>query len=270
MLAGFLLSTLCAACGLAYAFWANRRWPTPVPATGERVETTPRPDSGLPPLWLALAPIVLPVVLISLRTAADIVTFPPDLARIVAIVGHPNVALALAAVVALVTVATRPGQSRQTLRGTVQTALADAGVIILVTAAGGVFGGILQETGIGERIQGLAREYRIGLLPLAFIVTALIRGAQGSATVAMVTAVGILGSFATPETLGCHPVYLALTIGCASKLLLWMNDSGFWVMCKTSGLAERETLRSISVMFTIMGTAGFLIVLVAAHLFPLV
>jgi GntP family gluconate:H+ symporter len=143
-------------------------------------------------------------------------------------------------------------------------------MIILITASGGVFGGILQETGIGERIQGMAREYRIGVLPLAFVVTALIRTAQGSATVAMVTSVGILGAFASPETLGFHPVYLALTIGCASKLIPWMNDSGFWVVSKTSGLSERETLRTMSVMFTIMGLAGFLVLLVAARWFPLV
>jgi GntP family gluconate:H+ symporter len=143
-------------------------------------------------------------------------------------------------------------------------------MIILITAAGGVFGGVLQETGVGERIQGLAREYRIGVLPLAFLVTALIRTAQGSATVAMVTSVGIVASFASPETLGCHPVYLALTIGCASKLVPWMNDSGFWVVSKTAGLTERETLRTMSVMFSLMGVVGFVAVLITASVFPMV
>jgi GntP family gluconate:H+ symporter len=81
---------------------------------------------------------------------------------------------------------------------------------------------------------------------------------------------GVVGAFATPETLGCHPVYLALTIGCASKLVPWMNDSGFWVVSKTSGLTERETLRTMSVMFSLMGTVGFLAVMVAAKFFPFV
>ncbi len=156
------------------------------------------------------------------------------------------------------------------IKNTVQSGLMDAGMIILITAAGGVFGGILQETGIGERIQGLATEYKIGVLPLAFVVTALIRTAQGSATVAMVTSVGILSTFAAPETLGFHPVYLALIIGCASKITPWMNDSGFWVVCKTSGLTERETLRSMSVMFTLMGVVGSVLVVIAAKLFPLI
>ena len=74
-------------------------------------------------------------------------------------------------------------------------ALADAGTIILVTAAGGIFGGVLQETGVGLRIRDLAEVYRIGVLPLAFFVTALVRVAQGSATVAMITAAPIAKAF---------------------------------------------------------------------------
>lgn len=270
MIGGFILSTLAACAGLAYAFWANRRWPTAVPGTVSNVPLQERPESELPPLWLALTPIVLPVLLIASGTIAGMVKFSPEVARALNTLGHPNIALGIAAAIALATVATRPGADKQSTRTAVQSALADAGMIILITAAGGVFGGVLQETGVGERIQGLAQEYRIAVLPLAFLVTALIRGAQGSATVAMVTAVGILSGFASAETLGFNPLYLALTIGCGSKPLLWMNDSGFWVMCKMSGMTERETLRSVSVMFTIMGVTGFLIVLVAAKLFPLI
>lgn len=275
MLAGLLLSTFTASGGLLYAWWANTRWPTPLrDVSGDAATATPaaaeRPESALPPFWLAVTPIVLPVVLISARTVGEMTPLPAALAGPVQTLGHPNLALALAAAVALLMVITRPGADRLHLRQTVQAALADAGTIILITAAGGVFGGVLQETGIGERIQGLAREYQLGVLPLAFLVTALIRTAQGSATVAMVTSVGILSGLSAPQSLGFHPVYLALTIGCASKLVPWMNDSGFWVLSRTAGLSERETLRTMSVMFSIMGVLGFLIVMLAATLFPLV
>lgn len=273
MVAGLILSAFTACFGLAYAWWANRRWPIDARSGSDDATLAPqvvRPDSELPPFWLAMAPIVLPVILISGSTVADIVTVSPELNRWIDALGHPNIALAIAAGIALITVATRPNSDPKVVKSTVQAALADAGMIILVTAAGGVFGGVLQETGVGERIQGLAREYRIGVLPLAFMVTALIRTAQGSATVAMVTSVGILGAFASAGTLGFHPVYLALTIGCASKITPWMNDSGFWVVCKTSGLTERETLRTMSVMFTLMGVVGSLLVMLAAKLFPLV
>lgn len=271
MVAGMILSALAACFGLAYAAWANRRWPTEVraPSDGTIPTLTPRAEETLPPLWLALLPIILPVVLISGSTIADVVTLSPETNRLVDALGHPNIALALAAAIGLGTVA-RYRAPDQPLRGVIQSALSDAGMIILITAAGGVFGGILQETGVGERIQTLSREYRIGILPLAFLVTALIRSAQGSATVAMVTSVGIVGAFADPATLGFHPVYLALVIGCASKLVPWMNDSGFWVLSKSAGLTERETLRTMSVMFSIMGVVGSLLVMLAAKLFPLV
>jgi gluconate:H+ symporter, GntP family len=75
---------------------------------------------------------------------------------------------------------------------------------------------------------------------------------------------------AAPETLGFHPVYLALAIGCGSKPFAWMNDSGFWVVCKMSGMTEGETLRNFSVLLTIMAVVGLVLVMIAAKLFPMV
>jgi GntP family gluconate:H+ symporter len=151
-----------------------------------------------------------------------------------------------------------------------QNALSSGGLIILITSAGGAFGGILQQTGIGFRIQELAASYHIAVLPLAFLVTAIVRTAQGSATVAMITAVGILGGLAGGGQLGFHPVYLALVIGCGSKLIPWMNDSGFWVICKMSGMTEGETLKTCSTMMTLMGIVGLFVIMILARLFPLV
>lgn len=271
MIGGMIVSAFAACFGLAYAWWLDARFPAPLRAVSEAPVGAPpateRPESELPPLWLALTPIILPVLLIAGATTSGVAVTG---GRVVATLGHPNIALALAAAISLATLAWSRRGDGAVLRSAVQSAVADAGCIILITSAGGVFGGILQETGIGERIRALAVEHRIAVLPLAFLVTALIRTAQGSATVAMVTAVGILQGFASPDLLGFHPLYLALTIGCASKLVPWMNDSGFWVVCKTSGLTERETLRGMSVMFTFMGIMGFVFVLIAAKLFPLV
>ncbi|MDO8542654.1 MAG: SLC13 family permease [Opitutaceae bacterium] len=279
IIGGLIVSTFCASCGLGYAWWANRRWPlelrelagdVPPATTGAgETETPAMVGDNLPPLWLALLPIALPVVLISGATIMDVAALPAAFRPVVATLGHANVALALGAAIALITVATRKSPTAD-VRTTIQSALLDAGVIILITGAGGVFGGVLQETGVGERVQGLAHAYRIGVLPLAFLVTALMRTAQGSATVAMVTAVGIVGAFASPATLGFHPVYLALVIGCGSKLIPWMNDSGFWVMSKMSGMTERETLRTVTVMVSMMGVVGFLVIMFAAAFFPLV
>jgi GntP family gluconate:H+ symporter len=269
---GLALGAITTAAGLLYAWWANLRWPTALPATeaGREAASLPRPVESLPPLGLALLPIVLPVALIGGLTISQAVAKGTPFARVMAQIGQPNVALAVAAAVALGTLIWTLRGNRKAAKDQVQTALADAGTIILVTAAGGIFGGVLQETGVGLRIRDLAEVYRIGVLPLAFFVTALVRVAQGSATVAMVTSVGILSGVVAAGDLGFHPLYVALAIGCGSKLVPWMNDSGFWVVGRMSGFSEVQTLRSFSVMLAIMGCVGFVVILVAARLFPLV
>lgn len=271
MIGGILLGVATTSVGLGYAWWANRRWSVPVPSThADGSGPSIRPIDQLPPLWSAVLPIALPVVLISGQTIADTLARGTPVARLFNEIGQPTIALTIAAAISLASLLWQHRGDRTKVRSEVQAALSDAGTIILVTAAGGIFGGILQETGVGARIRDLALEYRIAVLPLAFFVTALVRIGQGSATVAMVTSVGILSGFAADGSLGFHPVYLALMIGCGSKLIPWMNDSGFWVVCKMSGFKEADTLRSFSVLLTVMGLAGFVFVMLAAWLFPLV
>ena len=272
MIGGILLGIATTAVGLTYAWWANLRWPRGVPpiAGESSAETSRRADHELPPLWLALMPIVVPVLLIAGNTSLPAEFAKTGLGEFLRQAGHPNIALTVAAVIALATMAWKRQADYGATRSQIQAALSDAGTIILVTAAGGIFGGVLQETGVGPRIQGLAEAYRLSVIPLAFFVTALVRIAQGSATVAMVTSVGILSGFGDATTLGFNPLYLALVIGCGSKLIPWMNDSGFWVVCKMSGLKETDTLRGFSVMLALMGLSGFVFVMIAAALFPLV
>ena len=107
------------------------------------------------------------------------------------------------------------------------------------------------------------------MLLLAFVLTALVRFAQGSATVAMITAVGIVAPIVFDAELGFHSGYLALAIGCGSKPLPWMNDSGFWIILKMSGINETETLKTFSVMLSLMGIVGFAVVWLASILIPM-
>ena len=178
------------------------------------------------------------------------------------------VALAIAAAFAMTLLAQQKRGGSRDVMESIPGALKDAGVIILITSAGGAFGGILQQTGIGPRLQEVTGGMTIALLPLAWFITTVVRVAQGSATVAMITAVGIVGGVATPETLGFSPVYLAVAIGCGSKMLPWFNDSGFWVVCKMSGFTERETLKSFTPLLSIMGFTGLLATMVLAKLWP--
>ena len=106
------------------------------------------------------------------------------------------------------------------------------------------------------------------LLPLAFVDTAAIRTLQGSATVAMVTAAGVLQGFAEPEALAFHPVYLAMAIGAGSKPVSWMTDSAFWVITRMSGMTEAEGLRTIAPMSTGMGLSALAFTILFAVLYP--
>lgn len=284
MLGGLFVGFFSCGSGYLYAVWANRRWPVHIRDSSrislEELEAVAsRPDSELPPLWISLIPIMLPVILIAGNTILSS-TYgnvengnPTDLqASLMAFfqkLGNPNIALVISAVIALVMLALQKDSNRERFKETVQSALSGAGIIILITSVGGAFGGVLQQTGIGNRIQELATTYHLAVLPLAFIVTALVRSAQGSGTVAMITSVGILANMATSEQLGFHPLYIALAIGCGSKPFPWMNDSGFWVVCKLSGFTEGETLKKVSMMISIMGVAGLIVTIVMAKIFPL-
>jgi gluconate:H+ symporter, GntP family len=279
ILAGLVISAVAAIFGYAYALWINRRIDIPLresaSITKEELDAiATRDESTLPPLWLSLLPILLPVVLISVAAffpepyAGESSTM--TLARdIIQQVGDKNISLLIAAVIGLLMVVMRKDKKDSVGKG-VGSALESAGVIILITAAGGAFGQVLQQTDIANSIKDMVPTGKLALLPLAFLVTTLVRTAQGSATVAMITAAGIAGPFALGGDLGFHPVYLALAIGCGSKPIMWMNDSGFWIIGKMSGFTEAETLRTATVMMLIMGVSGLAAIMLGAWLFPMV
>lgn len=249
LIAGLLLGALTVTFGLFYARIADRLWPKTPPVIGESPEAPPAPSveqGAQPPLWLALCPIILPVALIAIPA------FWGESAPVVfKTLGNKTFAVFLAAAFGLWMIARYSAYGFQRWGEPVRDALSDAGTIILVTAAGGALGAALRNTGIAEVFQTSSDVAGVGLLVVAFFVTALTRIAQGSATVAMITAVGIVGPLAEAG-LSFHPVYLALAIGCGSKPIPWMNDSGFWIISRMAGTSELETLRSASVMMTVL------------------
>ncbi len=280
ILGGCYVGVFCSAFGYFYAHWINRRMEIPLRDSPDAPldklkEMSQRKDSELPPLWLSLAPIMLPVLLIAGGTILDPKTtggvLSPMMADVVRFLSNKNIALILAAAIALVMLIRHKRTSREEVATGVSAALASAGVIILITAIGGAFGGMLKQTGIGDAIARMTPSaYPLLVLPLAFFVTTMVRTAQGSATVAMITAVGILAPLASATDLGYHNVYLALAIGCGSKPIAWMNDSGFWVICKMSGMTEGETLKSLTPITACMGLVGLAVTVVTAWLVPLV
>jgi GntP family gluconate:H+ symporter len=281
MIGGIVVGLITVSVGFLYARWANLRWQIPLRPSAELSEEdlkalAERDESQLPPLWISILPILIPVVLIAGGTilkaayagvAADQRPMAYDMAMIL---GNKNIALIIAAVVALGLFIRRKG--RTLMLPAVQSALESGGVIILITAAGGAFGMVLRQTGIAEAVGDLAPAGGSAMiwLPIAFGLTMLVRIAQGSATVAMITSVGIVAPIVAGGDLGFHPLYLALAIGCGSKPIPWMNDSGFWIISKMSGMTEAETLKTASVMMSLMGFAGLGVTLVGAWILPLV
>jgi GntP family gluconate:H+ symporter len=273
ILAGCVVSLVTATAGYFYAGWANRRWVLPLrDASGREITEVPEAmqvdEAELPPFWLSLAPVLLPVILIAGLTTLEELpaweTMDPALRQLFATLGEKNVAVSLAAVVALATVLRQRKHDLKSLAKVVEESLSSAGVIILITAAGGAFGSVLVDTDIKGLFGGESRGSPAVLCLLAFLVTVAIRTAQGSATVAMITAASVFKGVA----FGAHPVFLALAIGCGSKPVAWMNDSGFWVMTRMSGMSEREGLKYITPMTTMMGVVGLVTVLIGVSLWP--
>ena len=278
MLGGCIVGFFTAGAGYLYAsLFANRLWKLPLRDSAEfslkdLEEISSRDESELPPFWLSILPIILPVVLIagySVLKALD-VKLSPTMSMVAATLGDKNIALIISAVIAMLTLIWSRRLSRQELTDAVGASLASGGIIILITSAGGAFGQVLQQTGVASLIKDLPESSPAMIVTLAFLVTTAIRTAQGSATVAMMTAVGILGGLAESGQLPFHPVYLALAIGCGSKPIAWMNDSGFWVITRMSGMTEAEGLKFVTPMTTLMGVVGLIVTIIGATLFPMV
>lgn len=228
-------------------------------------------DMPLPSLLTSLLPIVIPVVLI---TAGSVLDYLIDAEKIrpsatthaIALLGDKNIAIGFGVLFAFGLLRYCAPEKRTTL---VTRSLASAGNIILITAAGGAFGAMLRQAGIESAVDRLVGDVPgLLILPVAFVVTASIRTLQGSATVAMITAAGVLQGIATAESLPFHPVYLAMAIGAGSKPISWMTDSAFWVITRMSGMTEREGLQVISPMSTAMGLSALTITMIFAAIYP--
>lgn len=285
MICGVILGICTITVGYFIAVWLNKKMPIPLrDAPDARLEDIAaianKTDKELPSLGWALLPAVFPLVTICIHSLVasfhkpgapltDSIIFNKIL-DVIFFFGDKNIAMLMGAIFALIVLANQKKSGRDKLTAFVQTALMSGGGIILITAAGGAFGGMLQQSGISQSIATATKDYQIALIPLAFLITAIVRTAQGSATVALITASGILAGMAQNTNLGFHPVYLCLAIGSGAKLIPWMNDAGFWIMCKTSNLTEREALKTIAPMQSLMGITGLILTMIAAKLFPLI
>ncbi|AKD05666.1 gluconate transporter [Pontibacter korlensis] len=211
--------------------------------------------------------IGLPLVLILLNTLLNSPLFsdaplPDYLLRGLAMLGHPFIALIIANLFAWYYLGLRKGFSKSQLLELSSKSLGPAGLIILITGAGGVFKQILTEIGAGKMLAEVMASYGFSALVVAFLTAAAIRVLQGSSTVAMITAAGITAAFL--EGGGYSEVQRALlviAIASGASILSHVNDSGFWLVSKYFGLTEQQTLRSWTVVTTLIALVGFITVL---------
>ncbi|WP_420456093.1 GntP family permease [Rubrivirga sp.] len=273
MAVGLVIAVPCTATVLAFARWADRRMPVALPDPDDPdaagIPEAAPPPAVLPGLAASLAPIVLPVVLITASTVATALDRPVGW---LAALGNPNLALGLATVAALGVWIRQRRPSRAEVAASVEEALMSAGVIILITAAGGAFGAMLRASGVGDVLAALVGDGAGGfaLLGLAFGTASLLKIAQGSSTVAMITTVGLVGGAVAGVALPFHPVYLATAIASGSLVGSWMNDSGFWIFAKMGGLSEVETLRTWTPLLAVVGVVAFATTVLLALVVPLV
>ena len=173
-------------------------------------------------------------------------------------VGHPFTALIIATLMAAYFLGTRRGFTRKQLLDVSAKALAPAGMIILIIGSGGAFKEMLIQSGVGNVLAEGISATKLPPIVLAFIIAAAVRITLGSATVSMITAAGIIGPILEAYTLSeIHLALIVISIASGATILSHVNDSGFWLVGKYLGLTEMQTLRSWTVMETIIALGGF-------------
>lgn len=228
--------------------------------------------AAVPDAELAAEPATLPVApKTSEPTAGQKIL--ADIKPYTEVLGNPSLALLLSMVISMVTWVRLKRPNAKAFTGAVETALLSGGLVILITAAGGAFGAMLKVTDVAPTIQkafgGSGATGLIALL-LAFGLAAVLKVAQGSSTTAMITVSAMMAAMElTQDKLGFNPVYLATSIGAGSLIGSWMNDSGFWIFSRMSGLTEAEALKTWTPLLVVLGTVSLLITILLSIVMPL-
>lgn len=251
--------------GIFFGRYIGRRIHLEVPEHAAEATSEAGEDAAeaLPGFGLALGLVGIPLLLILVGTASGVLLPEESALRgWLSFIGHPFTALVLAALLAFYLLGLRRGYSAKEVQQVATASLEPVGLIILVTGAGGVFGNVLVETGVGEALAEIMAASNLPGVLLAFMIATVVRVAQGSATVSMVTAAGIMAPVIEAGSYSA-PMIGALTIAIASgaTVLSHVNDSGFWLVSRFLGMDEKTTLQSWTVMETIVGLVGLGVVL---------
>ncbi len=217
-------------------------------------------EAKLPKFGTIVLIISIPLVLIILKSLAGIVPAMAPIAPTLTFLGEPFMALLIATIAAMFILGKKQGYSLEELEKIMTKSLEPTGLILLVTACGGVLRYMLQYSGLGDLIGNAVSSVNMPIVVVAFIVAALVRICVGSATVAMTMAAGIIA--AMPGIGDLSPVYLACTVAAVaggSTVCSHFNDSGFWLVKSLVGVDEKTNLKTWTIMETLVGFTGFVV-----------
>lgn len=242
------------------------------PYANEPPDQPPPAQNAGPGLFVSVLPVILPVLLISVNTVSKSLKWT-SVTACTEVIGNPNLALLLSAFIAMAVLVRTRRLSFKALGQAMEEALMSGAAIVLITAAGGAFGAMLRACDI----QGVMADWihagqggaGFAVLLAAFAMSCVLKIAQGSSTVAMITTATTLAAMGvSSQALGFNLVYLAAVIAGGSIVGGWMNDSGFWVVSRMSGLTEVETLKTFSIAAALTGIAVLVFAMLFARLLP--
>ncbi|MFE7194407.1 GntP family permease [Kitasatospora sp. NPDC057541] len=238
------------------------RWvgPLEIPQPATPVETTEREHT--PSFGAVLATILLPVVLMLGKALADVVIDDPKALpqRVLDFVGSPLIALLAATLLGMVTLGKAAGFDRARISDTVGKSLGPIAGIVFIVGAGGGFKQTLIDVGVGNAVSEWSSKWHISALLLGWLIAVLIRLATGSATVATITAAGIVAPLAADMS-STHAALLVLAIGAGSLFLSHVNDAGFWLVKEYFGMSVGQTLKSWSAMETVISVVAIALIM---------
>ncbi|WP_337548698.1 gluconate:H+ symporter [Anthropogastromicrobium sp.] len=217
-------------------------------------------EKELPPFGLVLSVVLIPLVLILLGTISKYVAIPQLIADILGFVGKPFFALTIATLAAMYFLGIRRGFTGAQIKAIFDKSLKPTGMILLVIASGGVIRWMLQDSGLGNIIGPILESSSMPLILIAFLIALLVRASVGSSIVAMTMASGIMASMpAVMETSMLYRAAMCCAICGGATALSHVNDAGFWLVGTFLHIDEKTTLKSWTVMETLIGISALIV-----------
>ena len=229
-------------------------------ALPEEGNETVHSDKELPPFGLVLSVVLIPLVLILLGTISKYVAIPQSVADILGFIGKPFFALTIATLAAMYFLGIRRGFTGAQIKAIFDKSLKPTGMILLVIASGGVIRWMLQDSGLGNIIGPILESSSMPLILVAFLIALLVRASVGSSIVAMTMASGIMASMpAVMETSMLYRAAMCCAICGGATALSHVNDAGFWLVGTFLHIDEKTTLKSWTVMETLIGISALIV-----------